>query len=164
MQIHGCAGHIWGTAYLAIHAVWKCSAMISNMINIILISIFDCSRRQCFKINSYYCLNQVCLLRQELFALWCPGSHPGALVLALGTRVLALALGDTFWKFIETLNRAQKRFNSIFIQNLNLKYSFNKIFCQKYSIKNLLKIIYFSNLEWRPVIWAMAESKRWCLP
>ena len=48
---------------------------------------------------------------------------------------MRLALCDTFWKFIQTLNRAQKRFNSIFIQNLNLKYSFNKIFIQT---KNLI--------------------------
>ena len=32
---------------------------------------------------------------------------------------------------MQTLNWAQKRFNSIFIQNLNLKYSFNQIFIKQ---------------------------------
>ena len=39
---------------------------------------------------------------------------------------MQLALSDTYWKFIQTLNRAKKWFNSIFIQNLNLKYSFKQ--------------------------------------
>ena len=59
---------------------------------------------------------------------------------------LPVALGDTFLKFIQTLNRAQKQFNSIFIQNLNLKYSFNKIFIQ-YIVTNIQFNIQFKKIK-----------------
>ena len=41
-----------------------------------------------------------------------------------------LALYDTFWKFIFSLNRAEKWFNSKFNSKQNPKYSFKKIFIQ----------------------------------
>ena len=41
-----------------------------------------------------------------------------------------VALYDTFWKFIFSLNRAEKRFNSKFNSKQNPKYSFKKIFIQ----------------------------------
>ena len=50
-----------------------------------------------------------------------------------------LALCDTFWLFNQTLNQAQKWFNSIFDSKWILKYSFNQKIhskaSQKYSIQ-----------------------------
>ena len=55
-----------------------CLEMLCNdhMINIILISLFDSALKL---IVCHNCQNQVCLFRQELFTLWCDGSHPRAL-------------------------------------------------------------------------------------
>ena len=42
-----------------------------------------------------------------------------------------LGVGDRFWLFIFTLNRAKKWFNSIFNSKLNQEYSVNKIIHSK---------------------------------
>ena len=47
-----------------------------------------------------------------------------------------LALFDTFWKFIFSLNRAKKWFNSKYNSKQNPKYSFKKIFIQN-KIQNI---------------------------
>ena len=57
-----------------------------------------------------------------------------------------LALADTFQLFNQTLNRAQKWFNSIFNSKLNLKYSFNQKFIQKF-VQNIQFKILFKKLE-----------------
>ena len=46
---------------------------------------------------------------------------------------MSVALADTFWIFIFSLNRAEKWFNSIFHSKLNPKYSFKKIIHSKRS-------------------------------
>ena len=55
---------------------------------------------------------------------------------------LHVALADTFWIFIFSLNRAKKWFNSIFHSKLNPKYSFKKIIHSKkhanYSFKEFI--------------------------
>ena len=56
------------------------------------------------------------------------------------------ALFDTFRLFNQTLNQAQKWFDSIFNSKLNLKYSFNQKFIQK-SVQNIQFKILFKKLE-----------------
>ena len=57
-----------------------------------------------------------------------------------------LALFDTFWLFNQTLNRAQKWFNSIFNSKQNLKYSFNHKFIKKL-VQNIQFKILLKKLE-----------------
>ena len=60
--------------------------------------------------------------------------------------LLLLALSDTFWLFNQTMNRAQKWFNSIFNSKQNLNYSFNQKFIQKF-VQNIQFKILFQKLE-----------------
>ena len=88
-----------------------------------------------------------------------------------------IALFDTFRLFNQTLNWAQKWFNSIFDSKKNLKYPSNKKFMKKislkYSIQNFIQEIgekklfrnanlismWFSNLRWEPVV--MSGIAKW---
>ena len=66
-----------------------------------------------------------------IVALCCQSlSHWLMLLLRLDWCDPDIALFDTFWKFIFSLNRAEKWFNSKFNSKQNPKYSFKKIFIQ----------------------------------
>ena len=69
-----------------------------------------------------------------------------------------VGVGDRFWLFIFTLNRAKKWFNSIFNSKLNQEYSFNKIIHS-----NWKKIKAWENSEklWKKhAKWGVFYSKR----